>query len=437
MSDIIFEAEVFVLGSILIEPDLIYECYIQPEEFLDLEAGRHRLIMEYFRYLADNDKPIDLLVMAETSGKNLSKIGGISYLSQLRESVPTVANFGYYQSIVRKSYIKRRASRTMRDLAEIGEGDVDANEYAGTIQAAAEDIADLAESEQRDVVKMSDVLQGHEKVILKRREQQGITGSKTASVELDQMTGGHQDGDLEIIAARPSMGKTAYVVNDMIASARGGRPVALFSLEMAADKISERAICAIGNIDGTKMRTGNLGDLDWERWSYAMEELERLPIYIDDTPGLTLQQIGAKVKRLKKQHPRLVVYIDFLQLVDPGRKFSKDHEGVAFVSKGLKRIARKNNCPVIAISAVGRSVEQRQDKRPMMSDLRESGSIESDADIVLFLYRDDYYNADSSKKGIVELILAKGRNVGTGTVEMAFNKKTGRFLDIDRTKKGA
>jgi replicative DNA helicase len=435
-TQVVFEAESYVLGSILLEPDLIYECQLQPEEF---QSEQHRLIMKYFRFLQEHDKPIKLLVMGETSGENLHKIGGFEYLVQLTQSVPSTTDFELYQSVVRKAYIKRRTAKTLKDFASFAEeGSTDAHEVIGTVQSAVEDLAELANSNSGDVMKMSDVLKGHDKKLRKRREQRGVTGAKTASQGLDRMTGGHQDGDLEIVAARPSMGKTAYMVCDMIETSSAGRPAVLFSLEMPAEKIAERAISVLGNIDNTKLRTGMLGDLDWERWSYATEALERLPIYIDDTPGITLQQIGAKVKRLKKKHPRLVVYVDFLQLVNPGRKVNKDHEGVALVSKGLKQIARKNECPVVAISAVGRDCEKRVDKRPMMSDLRESGSIESDADIIVFLYRDDYYNANSNKKNIVELIVAKGRNVGTGTIEMLFHKTTGKFLNIDRkaTEKG-
>jgi len=429
----IHDAETSVLGSILQQPDLIDDCFLQPDEFAD---ERHQLIMEYFRYLVDIGKPIDLVVMAEQSGKNLARIGGVQYLVQLAGSVPTVGNFGHYQDIIHKTYIHRRTVQMLSDMADAGKREgIEVNEYVGSVQAALDDITSLTEKNQNDVVKMSDTLIDHDKTIRKRREQRGITGAKTASLELDRMTGGHQDGDLEIIAARPSMGKTAFFINDMIATARSGRPALLFSLEMSKEKIAERALCVLGNIDNTKLRTGNLDDQDWERWSYAMDELDRIPLYIDDTPGITLQQIGAKVKRMIKKYPNLVVYIDFLQLVNPGRKFTKEHEGVAYVSKGLKQTARRNNVPVVAISAVGRQCEQRQDKRPMMSDLRESGSIESDADIIAFLYRDDYYNPQSEKKSIVEIIIAKGRNVGIGTIEMVFDKKTGKFLNIDRTAK--
>ncbi|WP_256846870.1 replicative DNA helicase [Paenibacillus sp. Pae108] len=438
MMNLQYEAERFVLGSILQQPDLIDECYLHPEEFMDPD-GRHKLVMEFMRYLhEDEGVPLDVMSVAQAAGDKLLKLGGISYLFELKDAVPSVANFDYYQSIVRQAYVKHKSVGMLGMLQDLGmRQEMDAKELVGKAQEAFEELAELTVTNQSDVVKMSEVLKDHHKTIRERQHKQGITGAKTASADLDLLTGGHQDGDFEVIGARPSIGKTAYIVDDMKKTAQAGRPAVMFSLEMTARQIAERFICNIGNIDNAKLRTGNLSDTDWERWSYAMEELDRLPIYIDDTPGMTLQDIQRKVKQLKKQHPRIVVYIDFLQLVNPGKRFSKEHEGVAYVSKGLKQIARKYECPVIAISAVSRKCEERQDKRPMMSDLRESGSIESDADIIIFLYRDDYYNPNTEKNGgkglsIMELIVAKGRNVGTGTIEVAFDKKTGKILDLDR-----
>lgn len=425
-------AEMAVLGSLIKQPDLIDEYYLQAEEFDD---ERHRLIAEYLRYSFDQDGTADLQKMIERSGKNLMKIGGMGYLLELRDSVPTTALFHQYQEEIRSNYIRRKTSSTLYDVVLSGERDgIDVQEYLAKAKAAIEEIEELQSPQESEIKKLSDVLQDHDKVLIKRSQQQGITGAPTASKDLDRLTGGHQDGDLEVIAARPSIGKTAYVVNDMLATARGGRTAILFSLEMPELRIAERFLCSIGNIDNKKLRSGNMSDQDWERWSYAMDELHRLPIYIDETPGMTFQDISRKVKKMKKLHPNLVVYIDFLQLVGTQQRFNKDHERVAYVSKGLKQLARRFKCPVVAISAVGRKCEERQDKRPMLSDLRESGSIESDADIIIFLYRDDYYNPDSSKKGIIEIIVAKGRDVGTGTIEMVFNRKTGRFVNIDRSK---
>ncbi|QJC52746.1 replicative DNA helicase [Paenibacillus albicereus] len=435
MSDKLY-AEISVLGAALLQPDLMDEIYIQPEE---LQDERHRLILEYFKVIYEQEGTLDLVMMAERSGTDLFKIGGPSYLAELASSSYSQDNLQKHQAIIRDSYIRRRTEDTLRMMADVGSGGAStAAEYVSKAQAALEEIAAIKNGPATSSVKkMSDVLAGHSKELHKRSQQRGMTGAQTASAELDKLTGGHQRSDLEIIAARPSMGKTAYIVNDMIAAAKGGYEAVLFSLEMPDKRIGERFLSVLGNIDGKKMKSGAFSDSDWERWSYAMDELDRLPISIDDTAGMTFQHISREVKQLVKVNPNLVVYIDFLQLVQTDQRFKSDHERIAYVSKGLKQLARRYNIPVIAISAVGRDCEKRQDKRPMMSDLRESGSIESDADIVIFLYRDDYYDKESEKKNIVEVIVAKGRDVGTGVVEMAFNKTTGRFLNItdeDRRK---
>ncbi|KKC49565.1 hypothetical protein VE23_25060 [Paenibacillus sp. D9] len=436
MTEHLFRAETAVLGSVLHEPELMDDIYLQPEEFVD---DRHRLMLQYFRVMYEQDGTLDIVLMAARSGKDLEKIGNVSYIMQVRGSVAGPENIAHYQAIIRDGYIRRRTEDTLRLIADAGSQDAaTAAEYVSRAQAALEEIAEIkAGPSESGVQRMSAALGDHHKELQRRSQQRGITGARTASADLDRLTGGHQPSDLEIIAARPSMGKTAYVVNDMIAAAKGGHHTALFSLEMPAKRIAERFLSVLGNIDGKKMKSGAFTDADWERWSFAMDELDRLPIFIDDTAGMTFQHISREVKRLVKKNPNLVIYIDFLQLVQTEQRFKSDHERIAYVSKGLKQLGRRFNVPVVAISAVGRDCEKRQDKRPMMSDLRESGSIESDADNIIFLYRDDYYNSDSDKKNIVEVIVAKGRDVGVGSIEMAFNKQTGRFLDItdeDRRK---
>lgn len=424
-----YEAEASVLGSILLEPELLFECILQPKEF---EDDRHKLIMEYILYLSSNDKPIDTVVMAEHSGSKLSKIGGISYLTELQSFVPTTKNFNHYQQIVREEYIKRHNSLAFDVLNSKSKGEYDINDFLSTAQKSIDDIYELMETKKEGVKKLSEFLHDHQEVLIKRKTSKGITGAKTASADLDKMTGGHQKGDIEILAARPSMGKTAYMINDAVQTAESGRTAVIFSIEMPADKIAERTLCTVGNIEISKMKSGNFDEEDWERWAYAKRHIDSLPILIDDTPGMTLEYITSTCKKLVKENPEIVVYVDYLQLVRVNKKFNATHERVSHVSGGLKYIARACDCPVVAISAVGRTCEARQDKRPMLSDLRDSGSIESDADIVIFLYRDEYYNPESEKKAIVEIILAKGRDVGVGTVEMVFYKKTGRFLNIDR-----
>jgi replicative DNA helicase len=427
----IWEAENAVLGAMLEKPELIDVCYLQPEEF---DSEDHQLILQYLQFLNENDIPVNLVSMAEQSGKNIEKIGGISYLVKLKNQGELAAlSFGFYQKSIRDGYIHRRTVRALGQMAEAGRaGSVEGKALINATMEEMESLSELSRtSTEKEMKKMSDVLLGHDKAIRTRQNQQGITGTKTASEDLDRLTSGHQDGDLIIIAARPSIGKTAFIINDMIAAARAGRTVAMFSLEMPALKVAERFLCAIGNIDATRMRTGQFTDTDWERWSFAIDELEGLPIFIDDTPGMTVQDIRRKVKAMKKKNPMIIAYVDYLQLVQPGRNL-QTREATTFVTRQLKQLARKENCPVIAISSVGRSCEQRQDKRPLMSDLKESGDIEFEADIIIFLYREDYYDPHHEKKGIMEVIVAKGRNVGTGLIEVVFIKKTGKIANVDR-----
>nr|WP_279591697.1 DnaB helicase C-terminal domain-containing protein [Paenibacillus sp. F411] len=263
----------------------------------------------------------------------------------------------------------------------------------------------------------------------------GITGVKTASDDYNEMSGGHQKQDVTIVAARPSIGKTAYIVNDSTAAARAGYTPAIFSAEMPGADVAERFICSIGGIDSKKVRAGKLTENDWGNYDKALDILDSLPLYIDDTPGMSIEYIRRQVKAMKKKHANLIVYIDYLQLIESEKRFNQNADRVNYVSKQLKQIARTFDVPVIAISSVGRKCEERQDKRPMMSDLRESGNIEFDADVIMFLYRDDYYYPDTIRKGIMEIIIAKGRKIGTGTIEMVFNRKNGRFINLTKEDK--
>lgn len=425
------EAERAVLGSILKQPSLIDECYLTAADFIADE--RHGLILTTLKYAAEkfdgSPDPFDPVMMATHWGANLAKIGGNSYLTQLRTSQPSTSLFGEYQQVIRAAYVQREQNQLFEAAA------------AGSmnISEIKERLAELESLERgKDVtgpVKIYDLMADHHREIMARGSRPGLTGAKTASSELDEMGSGHQPGDLIYIAARPSIGKTAYIVNDSIAVASGGSTAVIFSAEMPAMDVSERHICAIAGIDSKKIRTGRLTENDWDSYSKALEILERLPIYIDDTPYMTLEYIKRQIKALKQRYPRLVVYIDYLQLIGTEKSFKNTSERVSYVSSELKQIARAYEIPIICISSVGRKCEDRQDKRPLMSDLRDSGNIEFDADIVIFLYRDDYYYPDTVLKGIIELIVAKGRKIGTGTIQMFFNRKNGRFTDLTQDDK--
>lgn len=433
-----YEAECSVIGCILLKPELIYECRLKPNEFYD---SRHILIMEYFYFLSDLDKgPINFPLMAEYVGnKNKEVLTDFAYMTRLTETITSAHEFNFHQIMVRDKATRRKAMQIMSNKADQADvADTPADYISESIHALE---ALLEESgPEKEVKRLGDVLRDHESELQKRKDVQGLTGTKTTSRDLDKLTGGNQKQDLIIVAARPSMGKSDYMVSDAIKGQENawkegiaGSAAVIFSLEMKDKLIAERALCNLGNIDNKVLKSGDLSGDDWMRWSMAMSHLNDLNIFIDDTPGLTLRQIDRKVERLVKKFPNLTVYVDFLQKVRTGFRGQKTHERVAEATGGLKTIARKHDVPVIALSAVGRDCEKRQDKRPMMSDLRDSGSIESDADIVAFLYRDEYYDRQSEKKGIIEIIVAKGRNVGTGLVEMAYQPQYSKFLDLDRT----
>lgn len=422
------EAEQAILGAILLEPELFENCKLKPESFYE---RRHQLLYRCFEYLSENEMPIDLLVIRKITGTKVNQFGGISYLVELTKAVPTTANFAYYEGIVHERYLQRKTLVTLSKKAEQSGSSEDIAAFIAEIQESVNSLADELRPE-REFVHVRDVLADHDEKLNKRREQKGLVGVKTAGTDLDKLTGGHQRQDLIIVAARPSIGKTAFVLHTIVKAAESGVTCALFSVEMPAEKISERMISQLGHIDGNKIKTGLLDSDDWSKYTGARSELHNLPILIDDTPSITVQEIGSKVKSLKKKHENLLICIDYLQLISGGKKFASTQEEVKFISKYLKRIARENDCPVIVISSLSRSCEQRQDKRPMLSDLRDSGQIEYDADDVIFLYRDDYYNQESEKKNVVEIILAKGRNTGTGVVEMVYMKNYSKFIDMDR-----
>ncbi|WP_339273554.1 DnaB-like helicase C-terminal domain-containing protein [Paenibacillus sp. FSL W8-0426] len=425
------EAERATLGMLLKQSSLMDECYLRPDDFG--ADSRHKTIMTTLQYAYEqfNDKPdpFDLVVMATHWGNDITKIGGITYLMQLRESA-VGSNFEEYQRAVRAASIQRKAAETM--ATALNEGTVDVSAMKERMEQLEEE---QGSGEENGMKKMSDTLGDHHKEVIKRSTRAGLTGAKAASKDYNDMSGGHQKQDVTIVAARPSIGKTAYIVNDATSVAMTGYTAAIFSAEMAAADVSERFICSIGGIDSKKIRNGLMSENDWASYSSARDIIDSLPLYIDDTPGMTIEYIWRETKRMKKQFPNLVIYIDYLQLIESEKKFNSTADRVNYVSKQLKKIARTFDVSVIAISSVGRKCEDRQDKRPMMSDLRESGNIEFDADVIIFLYRDDYYYPDTVLAGIIELIVAKGRKIGTGTIQMFFNRKNGRFTDLDTDQK--
>jgi len=428
------EAEQAVLGAILLSPEAL-DVALEWVKVEDFYKEGHQSILQGMIELSDSNKPIDLITLTEQlmSDGKLAGIGGVKYLTELAGSVPTAANIRHYLSIVKNKSLSRKAFRAAKAMMDNGKEMDDPKAFIASMQEVADSLGDELRPE-REFVATGQILREHSDLLDVRYNSNGeVVGVKTASRDLDRLTSGRQKQDFIIIAARPSVGKTAFMLNDALAAAKGGTTVGIFSLEMPRTSLAERMIAALGDIDGMKLRTGRLDANDWERYTGAAAKLSNLPIYIDDTPGLSVQQIRSKMRAFRKKHgDNIIFYIDYLQLINGGRVFQNRNLEIGHISRTLKQCARDNNCPVVALSQLSRAVEQRQDKRPMMSDLRESGDIEQDADEIEFLYRDDYYNAESEKKNIVEVIVAKGRNTGTGVVEVVYLKNYSKFVDLDR-----
>jgi replicative DNA helicase len=430
------EAEQAVLGAIFLEPSsltLASEMLI-PEDFY---RGAHQRIFNAMLKLNDKGEAIDLVTVTEelAATKLLEDVGGISYLSELAGSVPTAANIEYYAKIVEEKSLLRRLIRTATSIAQDSytrEDEVDA-----LLGEAEKSILEVSQRKSAGSFhQMKDVLvRTYDNIEVMHNRVGDITGIATGFAELDKMTAGFQRNDLIIVGARPSVGKTAFALNiAQNVATKTDEKVAIFSLEMGAEQLVMRMLCAEGNIDAQRLRTGSLTDEDWGKLTMAMGSLSNAGIFIDDSPGVRVQDIRAKCRRLKQEQGGLgMILIDYLQLVlGSGRSGENRQQEVSEISRSLKALARELQVPVIALSQLSRGVEQRQDKRPMMSDIRESGSIEQDADIVAFLYRDDYYDKESENKNIIEIIIAKQRNGPTGTVSLAFVKEYNKFVNLER-----
>ncbi|MGM0877073.1 MAG: replicative DNA helicase [Bacillota bacterium] len=428
------EAEQAVLGAIFLQPSsltLASELLI-PEDFY---RASHQKIYNAMLTLSDKGEPVDLVtVTSELADVNLlEEVGGVSYLSDLANSVPTAANIEYYGKIVEEKSILRRLIRTATSIAQDGYSRED--EVEVLLNEAEKTIMEVAQRKNAGAFQnIKDVLvQTYDNIELLHDRKGDVTGIPTGFAELDKMTAGFQRNDLIIVAARPSVGKTAFALNiAQNVATKTDENVAIFSLEMGADQLVMRMLCAEGNIDAQRLRTGSLTPEDWGKLTMAMGSLSNSGIYIDDTPGIRVSEIRAKCRRLKQETGLGMILIDYLQLIQGSGRSDNRQQEVSEISRTLKELARELKVPVIALSQLSRGVEQRQDKRPMMSDIRESGSIEQDADIVAFLYRDDYYDKESENKNIIEIIIAKQRNGPVGTVSLAFVKEYNKFVNLER-----
>ncbi|MFV0617116.1 MAG: replicative DNA helicase [Megasphaera sp.] len=432
------EAEQAVLGAMLLSHDAVIVAMekLQPRDFY---RDVHRIIFEAMEHLHRENKEIDVITLPEELKrmKKLDDVGGIEYVLSLPNLVGSAANIEYYANIVAEKALSRNLISTCTELTtEAYDGQKETEEL---LDDAERRILQLSDTKNRgDFASVGAVVEVTLDKITKLYENKaGLTGLPTGFRDLDRMTSGLQPSDLILVAARPSMGKTAFTLNiAQNVGVRQHKTVAFFSLEMSQEQLVQRLLCQIAHIDSQKLRTGQLNsDEEWTRLTDACDKLYESPIYIDDTPGISVAEMRSKARRLKSEHGLDLIIVDYLQLMQ-GRNAESRQQEISEISRSLKALARELKVPLIALSQLSRSVESRQDKRPMLSDLRESGALEQDADIVSFLYREDYYDKETENQHITEVILAKHRNGPVGSVKLYFKNEFTLFLNLDTQHEG-
>ena len=431
------EAEQSVLGGILLDStawDKITDV-LQESDFYRYE---HRLIFHHIWQLTDHAKPVDVITVAESleSNAELDKAGGLSYLGSLAQNVPSAANIRRYAEIVRERAVMRKLAEVGTEIATnaYNPGGRDAGQLLDEAESRVFEISEAGERGRQGFVAIPSLLTqvvDRIETLYSRDNDSDVTGIATGFTDLDSMTSGLQPGDLVIVAGRPSMGKTAFSINiaEHVAL-EVTKPVAIFSMEMGGSQLAMRMIGSVGRLNQHTLRTGKLEDDDWSRMTHALGRLNDAPIFIDETAALNSLELRSRARRLHRQNDGLgLIVIDYIQLMSsPSGKNSENRATeISEISRSLKSLAKELQVPVIALSQLNRSLEQRPNKRPIMSDLRESGAIEQDADLILFIYRDEVYNPDSPDKGKAEIIIAKQRNGPIGKVELTFRGEYTRF----------
>lgn len=431
------ESEASVLGAILIDNDSLIKIAdkLAPEDFYDL---RHRSIYESVQVLYQQNKPIDVLTLSEhlkAHGK-IEDIGGAAYLSELTNYVPTAANIEAYAETVAQKSLRRRLVEVNKEIhGWMLDETKSLNEL---IEETENEIFKLTQRHVKEnIVSIEEVLsESFERLDELHKDKGKLRGITTGFKSLDNLLAGLQRSDLFVLAARPAMGKTAMVLNlAHNVATKAEQPVLIFSLEMSKEQLVDRMLSRESGVSAWALRTGNLTDDDFEKIGQAMGTLGEAPIYIDDTPGLTIAELRTKAKREAHRHPLGLIIVDYLQLMSGGARFSGQAnrvQEISEISRGLKGVARELNVPLIALSQLSRSVESRHPQIPQLSDLRESGSIEQDADVVAFLYREDYYNPETDKQNILEVHVRKHRHGEVDNVELYFDREKQRITDIDR-----
>lgn len=430
------DAEMSLIGAILIDEDVLADVseIVKSSDFYD---KRHKMIFGAMINLFEHHKPVDLLTLTDQLEKKdqLDDIGGPTYLTELTNYVPTAAHASTYAEMVAQKAIRRRLIKASADITELGyQEDHSVQELLEQAEKELFSVSD--QSLKQDLVSVETILlENFDRLEELHKNKGSIRGVKTGYRDLDNMTAGFQRSDLIILAARPAMGKTTLVTNLAYNVATiNKQSVLFFSLEMSKEQLIDRMLADVSGVDAWNIRTGNLSDEDFNKLSEASGEIAEAPIYIDDTPGLTVLEMRTKARRAAHQAPVGLVIVDYLQLMSSSsnRNDGNRVQEVSEISRGLKLLARELNVPVIALSQLSRSVESRNPQIPQLADLRESGSIEQDADIVMFIYREAYYNPDTERQNITDLIIAKHRNGPTGKVELYFHPERLRFMSLDK-----
>jgi len=432
------EAEQSLLGSLLLDKDAIIKVAdtIRGDDFY---RNDHELIYSAIIELFEKRRPVDLITMSDTleKKKKLEEIGGASYLTTLVNSVPSAAHVTHYAEIVHQKATLRRLLTAASNITALGyQEDENIDEI---LDRSEKEIFNVSQKflKQYFIPVKSILAETFDRIDDLHKHKGKIRGVPTGFHDLDNLLAGLQPSDLIILAARPSMGKTALALNiAQNVAIKEKIPVAVFSLEQSKEQLVDRLLCGESGLDAWKLRTGNLAENDFPKLGYAMSVLSEAPIYIDDSPMLSVMEIRTKARRLQSEHGIGLILIDYLQLMQ-GRSSSKDVnrvQEISDISRSLKGLARELNVPVLALSQLSRAVEHRPDKRPMLADLRESGSIEQDADVVMFIYREDYYNQESDRKNLAELLIKKHRNGPVGDIQLYFVPEQTKFRSVDRKR---
>ncbi|MBQ2432190.1 MAG: replicative DNA helicase [Peptococcaceae bacterium] len=428
------EAEQAVLAAMFNDKDAILEVIPLLRE-TDFYRHDHGVLYATMRSMNEQGVPIDLVTITAQLDKdgNLEKAGGITYVAQIANSIGSASNIVHYANIVKEKAV-------LRDLISIS-GNIanrsydDAEDTEKILDDAERMVLEISQKRARSgLTPVSEVIDNTLTTLeILSQKKEGLTGVTSGFIDLDRMTSGWQKSDFIILAARPAMGKTAFALNMAQNAAMATKePVAIFSLEMSKEQLVNRMISSMAEIDQQTLRNGRIYGEDWVRLVNAIAPLAEAPVFIDDTPAISVREVRAKARRLKAEHGLAMIIIDYLQLMGSTGRIESRQQEVSQISRSLKALARELDVPIIALSQLSRSVEQGTEKKPSLSHLRESGSLEQDADIVMFIYRDEYYNEDSDKKGQAEIIIAKHRNGATGSVDLSFRKEFTKFVNLSR-----